>query len=474
MHESLQTEHNEVNEDVARFEKMESGNTEYYFDVEDIENIFDFYTVNGQLENAERVLQLGLKLHPASISLLERKTYIFLEKGEEENAIPLMEELLKFEESDPCLYFNLGLSYLKTGKPNKSLSYYKKALANAYDEEEEIILDIANSLNQYEQYNEAIDFLEEGCEKYPKNEDLLFELAYAYDKKEMIDKSISIYIYLLEINPFVENAWYNLGILYNENEDYAKSVECYNYALAVNPAIKEALFNKANALMNLEEFHKALDCYIEYVSYGEDIILAYQYIAECLEQLELYDLSLRFYELTITKAPLDFFTWVDYLSLIISQKHTEKALEKTAEALKFTDEFPEFMYLRGKAFWLANDYQYAFFWIEKSIEISPDNFRYLYGWIQLKKEINPARDSWSLLEEWKPKYAGTSGFNYTAAAIAITELKDFDIAGVYLEDAFIDAPEDFDYFLDVFAIPENELLENENLKQLIIKYFDFE
>ena len=469
----LQTNHNEANEDVKRFERMENGNTEFYFDVQSIENIFDFYAGNDQFDKAERILQLGIKIHPGSISLLLKQAVVLLDKGQDKAAISILYGLSELEQSNPDILFNLGWAHLKTNDAENAVLYFRQTLDAAFDDYEDFLLDIALFLNQSDEYKLTIEFLEEGCNKCPKNEDLLFELAYAYDKEDRVKDGISAYKKLLDINPFSENAWYNLGILYIRNEDFINAIECYDYTLAINPSHAEALFNKANALVNLGELRNALDCYIDYVSYGYDVILAYHYIADCLEQMGFYECSLRYFRMTVATDPLYLPAWLGYLSLLINRDHVDESLEAADRALQASESFPEFMYLKANALLIAGKPESALEWFEKSIINDLDNVRNIFEWLQVKQQLNPFEKSFSLLGEWINTYPDCSAANYAAAAIALIESKDMQLAALYLEKALMKAPENFDYFLEIFSIPE-DIFDDDVLDIIITKYIDYE
>ena len=166
MHESWQTNYNEIKEEVERFEQMENGEKESYFDVHSIENIFDFYADKNQFEKAERVLQLGFRQHPQSTTLLAKQAIILIEKGDDQKAIHLMESILHLEQSNPEFYLNLGWVYLRNGATEKGLVCFRKTLEMAFDEHEDYLLDIVLYLNQVQEFNSTIQFLETGCRQY--------------------------------------------------------------------------------------------------------------------------------------------------------------------------------------------------------------------------------------------------------------------------------------------------------------------
>ncbi|MDR2927771.1 MAG: tetratricopeptide repeat protein [Cytophagaceae bacterium] len=473
MRDQLPAKYNEDIEDVKRFEQMEDGQTECYFDVHSIENIFDFYAENEQFDKAERVLRLGIKIHPGSTTLMIRQAIVMAENGDDERAILLLNTLAKLEQSEPEIHFNLGWSYMKIGKVPEAVACFKRTLDMAFDEYDDFLLDIALFLNQSEEYNLAINFLEPGCKKYPNNENLLFELAYAYDKVDEIEKGIDIYNCLLDVNPFSENGWYNLGILFIKNDDYTAAINCYDYALAINPKHSEALFNKANTLVCLGELKEALNYYIEYISYGYDITVASHYIGDCLEQMEEYTLALRFYRLAVKTDPQYIPAWLGYLALLINQEYTKEALIASAKALTISNAFPEFMYLRGRAQLLAGNYDSALKWFDAAMHNDLDSLRNLYEWLQLKQNLDPAENISDHLGKWMIACPDSAAVNYAAAAFTLRETGNMNAVARYLAAAMRIAPADIYLFLDLFDIPENDIFENKILSPIVDKYKDY-
>lgn len=474
MHESWQTNYNEIKEDVERFEQMENGEKEYYFDVHSIENIFDFYADKNQFEKAERVLQLGFRQHPQSTTLLAKQAIILIEKGEDQRAIDLMEGILHLEKSNPEFYLNLGWVYLRNGLVDKGIVCFRKTLEMAFDEHEEYLLDIVLYLNQVQEFKSTIHFLESGIKQYPANENLLFELAFALDKEERIDEGLQVYHQLLEVNPFSENAWYNLGILYIKNKQLDEAVSCYDYALALNPSHAEALFNKGNALVHLNQYLDALDCYLDYISYGYEPLLAYHYMADCHEQLGFNDLARRMFSLTVKSDPEYIPGWLGYLSLLINHEYNEEALEETHKALELFASYSEFHYLRARALLLIDDYKGAQKEFETGFKIDPDNLRNTFELFQIKSGASRQATGLPLWKRWKGKYPDSPAIQYLGAAVYLLEIHNPEQAAICLDKALSNDTESYDLFIELYPELEEVIQNNPILNQIILKYFDYE
>ena len=473
MYESWQTNYNEIKEDIERFERMDSGEKSFFFDVHTIESIFDFFTDKYQFDKAEKILSIGILQHPNATSLKVKQAIILMEKGDDKNAVQLLQNLSKIETSNPEVYLNLGLLYLRNDHTEEAETCFTHALEIAFDDREEILLDIGVFFNQQEAFKKAIQFLKPACNEYPENENLLFELAYAYDKEFDFNNGLNTYLKVIDLNPFSENAWYNLGILYTKDNEFEKAINCYDYALAIMPDHGEALFNKANALVSLNKPAEAIDCYIEYISLGFDTVLPYHYIADCLEQMGQAEESLRYYRLTTTKTPDYMPAWLNYLATLINREMVEEAIEASTVALNHHHDIGELWYLRARALLLNNDKKQAQKAFEMALEDDPDSLRNLYELYQLKIELNPKASGFDFLKKWKQKYPESPAVHYLFCAHYLLEERNLNKAVHYL-DLALEADPGIDLFLDLFPKVEKMIKKSKKLSQVIDKHLNHE
>ncbi|GAO28694.1 tetratricopeptide repeat protein [Geofilum rubicundum] len=467
MHESWQTNYNDIKEEIERFELMESGEKTFYFDVHTIENIFDFYTDKFQFDKAERVLLIGIHQHPDATSLQAKQAILLMEKGDDPTAIRLMERLIRVEQSNPEMFLNLGLAYLRNNRVSESIQFFKRSLEQSFDEREEILLDIAVYLNQQDQYKQTISFLKPGCKAYPFNESLLFELAYAYDKEGNVVKGRETYEQLLSLNPFSENAWYNLGILFIKNEEYDNAIACYDYTLALNPEHAEALFNKANSLVSMGQPLEAIDYYIEYISFGYDPLLPYHYIADCYDQTGNHEMALRFYRLTVKADFMYMPAWLNYLAHLINHSLVDEALIASDEALKHFSEVGEIWYLRARVLLLNGDFNGALPALQFCFEEDPDSLRNIYELYQVQKTVSPRKKSERMIKNWVKSYPDSPAVHYLATSFYLLEERDLNQAAYHLEIALSENADEYDFFIDLFPKIEKMIIKSKKLSTIL-------
>ena len=291
-------------EAVEKFEELVNHNKESYFDVFQIESIFDFYNEKDMLGKAESAIKMGLRQHPDSTSLQLKYSTLLIEQLDFDGATDILEYLKALETNNAEIFLNLGIIHSKKHDRKNAIAYFEEALKLAGPEElEEYIFEISFNLNQEFFYREAKNLLNNFHPQFPSNENILFELAYAHDKLDEIEQGIEVYNKLLDINPYLENAWYNLGILYNKQEKYTEAIEAYNITIAITPNLSEAYYNKANSLAQIGDYKEALNAYSEYMSYSYPMAITYYYMGDCWENLGNYQLASRFYKMTVDLDP---------------------------------------------------------------------------------------------------------------------------------------------------------------------------
>jgi tetratricopeptide (TPR) repeat protein len=294
--------------------------------------------------------------------LLRAKTLVFAELYEEaldylrlisdeggvEHALLRIESLLhldRYEEADQLINETLELDLVMDDR------YY-------------FITETAYLLNDVDQFDRAITFLEESMKIDDANIDAIVDLAYAYEMKGDLEKAIEQNNRLLDIDPYSYEAWVNIGKLYSMNREYDKAIDAFDFALTINENDlsevmeqydemmklidkKEALFGSEGILvkraivhLNREEIDKAKELF-EQIPEGEKESLDY-YMLE--GELAFYDNDLKRAEAAYMKAALiseENEEILDRLANIsLAQEKFEQAATYLEELLEIAPDFP--------------------------------------------------------------------------------------------------------------------------------------
>jgi tetratricopeptide (TPR) repeat protein len=375
-------EENEFHEVLGRFEKMIEHKRSSFFDVYDFERIIDHYLDRNHFSQAISAVGLAMRQHPGSATLLIKEAQVYAEQGEPQKALKMVLSIEKQEESNVELYMLKGMILNQMSRLGEAEKSFNKALEYSYENEVDILYDIALSFEYVNQFRLAIRYLQKASKKKPKRLNVLYELAYCYDRLHDFDMSIQYYEAYLDREPFSENIWYNLGLIYFKKENYRKAIECYDFAIAINDEYAMAVFNKANALANLEDYSGAIKTYKECILLEPDNAMAHCYIAESMEKLENYDGAIEWYIKT-TKIDSSFSeAWYGISVCYLFSKLYEDALYYAKKAISLDRENPDFWFTLGNIHANMDSYSDAVKAFKRTIEIDPYDDE---AWINLAK-----------------------------------------------------------------------------------------
>lgn len=435
MQEFLHTNSDDVQEDIERYRRMVTNDKELYFDVHQIENIFEFYLEKDMFNEAEKVLIIGLRQHPNATSLLLKHASSLSDKGKLEEAMKLLSSLTKIEHSNPEVFLSLGWNYLKQRNVKKAVENFNIAVTVAFEDEEDILFEIGFNLSQEGFFKDALPYLEKSDDKFPSNENVLFELAFIYDKTGSLDKSIKCYNKLLDINPFSENAWYNLGILHSKNENFTKAVQCYEFTLTINPYHPEAYFNLGNSFAHSGMFDKALKAYHQHVSLSKDVVLTYQYIADCWEQLGNFDMAIRFYQLVTKKNKENPDAWYGLGTAFMGKEDFKSGLQSLDQAISIEPLSSDYWFAHARCLYELDKGDDAVKSLENGLNIDPTETT---AWIELFR-LRLITESYfepeKFITELLNNFNDNSSIYYLATFIYLKHFEEENRAAIYLKRA---------------------------------------
>ena len=78
---------------IQRYEQFLSGKAKGYFDVEELENIVEYYLRRGRTKDCDKAIDLGLQLHPNNTALQTKRAKIYLVTGDDKKALRVLNSL---------------------------------------------------------------------------------------------------------------------------------------------------------------------------------------------------------------------------------------------------------------------------------------------------------------------------------------------------------------------------------------------
>lgn len=332
---------------VQRYERMLRKNEQHFFDVIELESIIDYYLEDYKIKKASQAVDFALNIHPNSIEIQIKQAQVLFDVGDYKKAHKLLLKLEKIETTNTDVFLLLGNTNVILEDYKNAHKYFELALKFCEDDEIEILLAIAITLEQTNRYTDAISYLNKAYKLDRSYMPVIYEMAFCYDKMGDNENSIKFYKRYIDQEPFSRDAWYNLGLVYNKINKYGEAIDAYDFAIAIDDKFATAYFNKANTLANSEIYIEAISVYKEYLNIIGDVAEAYFYIAECYERLEEYDLAIEYYlnTLKFDKKFADAIFGIGYIHY--SQNNYSESQKYIKKAIKADDTNPEYWFYLG-------------------------------------------------------------------------------------------------------------------------------
>jgi tetratricopeptide (TPR) repeat protein len=284
---------------VNRYEQMIANNDSYYFDIEQFEEIVDYYCGDSKFTVALQVINYAYSLFPENSTLMLLEAQILTSLGHLAKALNRLKTLERLGPNEEVL-LTLASVYSQQREHAKAIQMLLKALHLGSEEyQNEIYLEIALEYQNMDRYDKAQEILQEAISKHPENEVLLYELAYVFDVSEKTAECIEYYQQFLEKHPFSFPAWYNLANAYQKINQLPDAIECYDYCIAIQEDFTPAYYNKAHTLFKMDKYQEAVQVFEETYAYEQPQAPVYCHIGECFEKLNQLDKALFYYKKSI-------------------------------------------------------------------------------------------------------------------------------------------------------------------------------
>jgi len=162
---------------VGRFEKMIQQEQHFFFDVDEFEEIIEYYFFKNEQRKAFLTINQALEQHPGATSILVKLAQFKVNAKKDREALRILKDIEQSDTADSDLHLAKGNLYSQLEKPEKAIEEYKKALDGA-DYLDDILSSIAFEYENMGKYDQAIDFLLKALDLNPENDAALYEFAF--------------------------------------------------------------------------------------------------------------------------------------------------------------------------------------------------------------------------------------------------------------------------------------------------------
>ena len=294
-----------LNEDLEQFEAHLKGDTIGFMDSDRLEAIIDHFLINGHYSKAKSASEIGVYQFQYNPLFKLRLAQSYSGMGLLTEAMELISSLEKVIPENIELYLTKAALFSQLRDSKNAIRYFKLALPLCDPEDrDDVYLDISMEYQNMNNYKDAAKVLLEALKCNPQNEGALYEIAFCYDQLGDYEKAIKCYSDFIDENPYSFTAWYNLGNAFSKSENFEKAIWAYDYSILINADFGPVYFNMGNAYLSMEKYHQAIDRFQKCMELDGEDAMALCYIGEAHEQLNEFELSKHYYQLSLALAPM--------------------------------------------------------------------------------------------------------------------------------------------------------------------------
>ena len=365
----------EILQKVVQFEDMLSEKSFTFFDVEDYENIIDYYIDLELNDKVLAALDFGLNQFPNDLTLSLIKVDVLNSKQLVDDSYMLLKSLEQFYPNNIDVLYNLGKIYAITDRIQTAKIYFENAvnLIRVNDSYNDLLSDIAYEFLQIGQNTQAIHVMKRIMEIKPEDESTLMELGIAYHESGLLQEAIIYFTEFIDKNPYSHIAWFNLGTLHNVKEDWKEALFAFDMCLVINEKFTAAHYGKANSYIQEKEFQSAIDTFNESFNFDHPNSYAYCCLGECYEKIGDFKKALIFYEKSLEIDDSQSDAWLGIGVVRDLNNQTLDALKFIEKAINLDSENPEYWYIFAEFLSKLGKITEAEDAFKKVVELDPRN-----------------------------------------------------------------------------------------------------
>jgi tetratricopeptide (TPR) repeat protein len=211
----------------------------------------------GRLIEAKQRYQQILAIDPHHAETHHLLGLIAYRTGELEEAVELLSQATRENQSQPTYWFNLGVVLQKQGKGAEALSAYEQALA-LHSQYPEAHSNVGNVLMGLGRLEDAAAAYQRALRIRPDYVEAHNNLGVLLKEQGKLDEARASYEQAIRLTPNHLEAHCNLGSVLMDQGNLDSAVTCFQRALQMKPNYVKAMYHLAFALMWQKRFDEAL------------------------------------------------------------------------------------------------------------------------------------------------------------------------------------------------------------------------
>lgn len=248
----------EFRELLKRYEHAKAMNMHSYYAIDELVDLLSYYLYVEKHDEAEQILKIAGRIHPAAPENTKMEIKLMLSKGESKRALELFAGIQYIDDNETKILHAEILLALKDFKNAREIAL--DIIRTATPEQEnlyealEILLDCGFALD-------ALYICEKALKLAPANRSLLEVKAECFIEMQRINEAIDLYNSLLDADPYSTFYWEQLGHIYYMVKRYGKALECFEYESTINDEIEYARMMQAYCYYHVGDYARTKEMF---------------------------------------------------------------------------------------------------------------------------------------------------------------------------------------------------------------------
>lgn len=371
----------ELSELLRKYTNLRKGLSHSFLEEEDFEKIIDYYDDHDDLKRAIAAAETGLEYFPYSAQLLIKKADLFIATRKYAEALQLLEQASLFDASNINLYILKTDAFLALDEQQKAVLILEEALLLfSGDERIELLFELADVYDDYEEFDKVFDCLKLILEQEPNNEEALYKICFWTDFSGHYEESVRLHLKIIDDFPYNELAWFNLGAAYQGIKLYEKAIDAYQYAIVIDEKMDYAYRNMGDAYIRLRKYREAIETLEKVLELSRPEEVIYEAIGHCYHRLGKYAQARFNYRKASHMNPVDSKLQYKIALTYIHEGQWQSAMKPLEQALQAHRNVAEYNLALGECYMQQQKFREAIQYFGIVVRQKPKNVN---GWESL-------------------------------------------------------------------------------------------
>jgi len=327
------------------------NNESRYIDLAELEDTVEYYLFDN-INKALTVTDYALKIFPDSTSFMLYKAEILIEKGQNEKAFEILNNIETLEPYNARVYTLRAGAYMDSKQTEKAIAEYHRALINEVDEPSLIYEELAYSYLSLKNEKDALKCYKKCIELEKENPEPYYFITDIFINLGQTSEGIFYFDSLLQKDGENINALFAMGKLLEREGLHKKALNVFDKVLAHQNDHFEALFEKIHIFKIFNKYQEVIDICKQY----KDVFFPYFVIelAKTYSEMGHTEETLEIFIELYKKQPEDLDVIIGIAESYFKADDLQKSLNYTEAGLLKYPESIELLLIKAQVFQAQN------------------------------------------------------------------------------------------------------------------------